>query len=195
MLCSLIVLSIACVETGYAFLPMRQTFTHRNRQKQMGFLIHTTSDNLSWSRSRLAESAAASDETAPFAETEDIDIGSMRVSEIKKELVRLNVSSKDCFDRESLVERLLEARKQPQSSQQESPSIQQGESESATTATATTPQRRCNSTAAGSTLLLPRRIQSKNKQERIICFIGRITSLPSGTVGGHAGKARLGRLS
>jgi hypothetical protein len=161
MLCSLFVLAIACVETGSAFLPVRQA-TRNNRQKQMvGFLIrpikNTDTSNIKKTRSRLADSAAASDE-AVFTETEEVDIGSMRVSEIKKELVRLNVSSKDCFDKESLVQRLLEARQQPQSQashqEQESPPTESTRSESespTTTTTATSTDETNASPAAGGT--------------------------------------------
>jgi predicted HTH domain antitoxin len=151
MLCSLIVVVIACAETGSAFVPMRTTAHHQ--QKQMAFLIHTTPDkNICWSRSRLHESAAQNDETAAVENEQDTDIGSMRVSEMKQELQRRNVSSKDCFDRESLVERLLQARQnpQPQSSPQESQpeqSTSSSESESSTTATATTSVDETTSTA------------------------------------------------
>jgi len=48
-------------------------------------------------------STAAEDETT-------VNISDMRLSEIQSELKRLNVSSKDCFDRESLTARLLQAR-------------------------------------------------------------------------------------
>jgi hypothetical protein len=172
MLCSLIVIGIACVETGSAFLLTRQTSSHhRNRQKQMGFLIHTYkgSNNIQKNRIRLAESAATSDETAPGAETDDI--GSMRVSEIKKELVRLNVSSKDCFDRESLVERLLEARQRPKSqSSQESPQPEQStrsEAESSTTATATksTDETKAAATAGTSTPTPTAKKDTQSKEE------------------------------
>lgn len=112
--------------------------TAHHRPKQMAFLIRTP-DNIRLSRSRLHESAAKNDETASSEQYTDIE--TMRVSEMKQELQRLNVSSKDCFDRESLVERLLQARQnpQPQSSPQESEPEQSpsSESESSTTVTAT----------------------------------------------------------
>jgi hypothetical protein len=148
VLCSLIVVVIACVETGSAFLPMKQS-THWNRPQKERVLIHINSDNICWSRIRLAESAAKSDETAA---ADTYDVQSMRVSEIKKELVRLNVSSKDCFDRESLTQRLLQARQQPQSSQQESSQPDQptrSESESPTTATPSTDETNAAPPTAG----------------------------------------------
>lgn len=139
MLCSLIVEAIVSVETGSAFLPLKPTTHH----KKPMVLIHTDYilHSRMHSRCRLAESAATNDETVAADNSSNMDIGSMRISEIKKELVRLNVSSKDCFDRESLVERLLQARQQPQSSQPQQESKSQSEqskrseSESSTTAT------------------------------------------------------------
>jgi hypothetical protein len=140
---------MACVETGSSFLPMI-TYSHY-RQKQM-VLIHTEdTHNIQTSNSRLAERAAQNDETAAFGTVDDNtnssddkkDIRSMRLSEIQKELKSLNVSSKDCFDRESLTQRLLQARRQPpqSSSPQESqpqPEQSTRSESSSTTATATT---------------------------------------------------------
>jgi hypothetical protein len=173
MLSSLIVAVIACVETGSAFLPMGQTTHHRNRQKQMGsFLIHTDTVNIGWSRSRLADSAAASDETvaADNSGDKEDDIGSMRVSEIKKELVRLNVSSKDCFDRESLVEKLIQARQQPQTSQSQPESSQpeqstKSASESSATATATTSRDETNTAPTAGTSTNTASTDTKSPQE------------------------------
>ena len=43
-------------------------------------------------------------------EEEEVEPGKMRVSEIKSELSMRGVGFSDCFDKESLVERLEEAR-------------------------------------------------------------------------------------
>jgi hypothetical protein len=43
-------------------------------------------------------------------EEEEVEPGKMRVSEIKAELDLRNISYKDCFDKESLVQRLQDAR-------------------------------------------------------------------------------------
>ena len=43
-------------------------------------------------------------------EDEDMDVGSMRVSEIKAELKLRGVDFSDCFDRESLAQKLRTAR-------------------------------------------------------------------------------------
>lgn len=45
-------------------------------------------------------------------EDDDLEPGKMRVAEIKAELVVRNIPHSDCFDKESLVQRLIKARKE-----------------------------------------------------------------------------------
>jgi E3 ubiquitin-protein ligase DOA10 len=120
--------AMAFVDVGSAFLPMRRTTCQLQHQRRLLIV-----DDIQ--KSRLADSAAKSDEAA--AVTEDAsnkeDIRSMRLSEIQKELQRLNVSSKDCFDRDSLTHRLLEARQQLQQQQQQSLPVEDSQLEQSTT--------------------------------------------------------------
>eukprot|EP00538_Stauroneis_constricta_P013443 CAMPEP_0119562860 /NCGR_PEP_ID=MMETSP1352-20130426/21765_1 /TAXON_ID=265584 /ORGANISM="Stauroneis constricta, Strain CCMP1120" /LENGTH=342 /DNA_ID=CAMNT_0007611355 /DNA_START=22 /DNA_END=1050 /DNA_ORIENTATION=+ len=61
------------------------------------------------------------------------DISSMRLGEIQKELRDLNVSYKDCFDRESLTKRLVEARQ----NEIENPETQEQQASTAATSPST----------------------------------------------------------
>jgi hypothetical protein len=52
------------------------------------------------------------DETGEDDDDDDVEPGKMRVAEIKAELFLRNISYADCFDKESLVQRLRKARKE-----------------------------------------------------------------------------------
>ena len=52
------------------------------------------------------------DETDEYDDDDDAEPGKMRVAEIKAELFLRNIAYADCFDKESLVQRLRKARKE-----------------------------------------------------------------------------------
>ena len=89
-----------------SFAPQQSTRTRQVPQTSPTTTT-TTTTTTRWERTSAEEYAALQDDDD---EEEETPPGQMRVSEIKAELEVRGISYTDCFDKESLAERLTEAR-------------------------------------------------------------------------------------
>ena len=102
-----VLLATATTTRSFTIAPSQQSFGPIQTAKW-----HLPNSNRHQRTTNTAIYSSAPDQEQEATETE-VPISSMRVKEIQAALKELNVDSSDCFDKESLVKRLQEARENP----------------------------------------------------------------------------------